>query len=250
MSYFTHKSLVQTNTPKRFFSKAFTLVEMAIVLVIIGIGLGGLLLTLTAQIDLRNYAATRQAMEEIKEALIGYSLSHGYLPCPAKSSTDGTENRNVSGACNARVGFIPWQELGVPRDDSWNHLYRYSVTMAYSNSVTMVSLAPLTSRDITIQTRNDAGSLVNISNANDIPAAIISHGKNGFGATTVDSVLIADTSTNNSDEDTNHTGVGTLFISREFSDVKNTTYSEYDDIVVWISPNIYLANLVSVGKLP
>jgi prepilin-type N-terminal cleavage/methylation domain-containing protein len=250
MSYITHKSLMRTNAKKRFSSKAFTLVEMAIVLVIIGIGLGGLLLTLTAQIDLRNYAASRQAMEEIKEALIGFSLSHGYLPCPAKSATDGTENRNVSGACNARVGFIPWQELGVPRDDSWSHLYRYSVTNAYSNSVTMVSLSPTTARDITIQTRNDTGSLVNISNASDIPAAIISHGKNGFGATNVDGVLIADSSATNSDEDINHSGAGTLFISREFSDVKNTTYSEYDDIVVWISPNIYLANLVSVGKLP
>lgn len=249
MSHISHKNYVQSK-PRRHFSKAFTLVEMAIVLVIIGISLGGILLTLTAQINLRNYAATRQAMEEIKEALIGFSLSHGYLPCPAKSAVDGTENRNVSGACNARVGFIPWQELGVRRDDSWNNLYRYSVTNAYSNSLTMVSLSPATARDITIQTRNSAGSLVNLSNTTDIPVAIISHGKNGFGATSVDGVLIADSSANNSDEEINHTGAGTLFISKEFSDVKNTAYSEYDDIVVWISPNIYLANLVSVGKLP
>lgn len=249
MNHIVYKNHVQPKS-RRHFSKAFTLVEMAIVLVIIGIGLGGMLLTLTAQIDLRNYAATRQAMEEIKEALIGFSLSHGYLPCPAKSAIDGTEDRLASGACNKRVGFIPWQELGVPRDDSWNHLYRYSVTSAYSDSVDTVNLSPATARDITIQTRNDAGTLVNISNASDIPAVIISHGKNGFGATSVDDVLIADSSVNNSDEETNHTGAGTLFISNEFSDVKNTAYSEYDDIVVWISPNIYLANLVSVGKLP
>lgn len=249
MSHIGHKKFIQAKS-RRHFSKAFTLVEMAIVLVIIGIGLGGLLLTLTAQIDLRNYAATRQAMEEIKEALIGYSLSHGYLPCPAKSAIDGTENRAGTGACNTRVGFIPWQELGVPRDDSWNHLYRYSVTYAYSNSTNTVNLSPTTARDITIQTRNAAGSLVNLSNASDIPAVIISNGKNGFGATSIDGVLIADSSANNSDEDTNHSGPGTLFISKQYSDVKNTTYSEYDDIVVWISPNIYLANLVAVGKLP
>lgn len=250
MNHIGHKNFIKLKSKNRHFSKAFTLVEMAIVLVIIGIGLGGLLLTLTAQIDLRNYAATRQAMEEIKEALIGYSLSHGYLPCPAKSAIDGTEDRSAGGACNTRVGFIPWQELGVRRDDSWNHLYRYSVTNAYSNSVNTVNLSPATARDITIRTRDSAGNLVNLSNANDIPAAIISHGKNGFGATSVDGVLIADSSANNSDEDTNHTGAGTLFVSKEFSDVKNSAFSEYDDIVVWISPNIYLANLVSVGKLP
>jgi prepilin-type N-terminal cleavage/methylation domain-containing protein len=237
-----------SSVPK--FSKAFTLVEMAVVLVIIGIGLGGFLLTLSAQIDLRNYAATRQAMEEIKEALIGYSLSHGYLPCPAKSATDGTENRAGTGACNTRVGFLPWQELGVPRDDSWNRLYRYSVTNAYSNSVNTVNLSPTTARDITIQTRNTAGALVNLSNANDIPAAIVSHGKNGFGATSVDGVLVTDSSANNSDEETNYGGVGTLFISKEFSDVKNTAFSEYDDIVVWLSPNIYLSKLVAAGRLP
>lgn len=245
-----NRILINPAIRKLHFYKAFTLVEMAIVLVIIGIGLGGLLLTLTAQIDLRNYAETRQAMEDIKDALVGYSLSHGYLPCPAKSAVDGTENRGGTGACNARVGFIPWQELGVRKDDSWNHLYRYSVTNAYSNSVDTVNLSPATVRDITIQTRNTVGILINLSNVNDIPAAIISHGKNGYGATSVDGILITDTSTKNSDEDTNHTGTGTLFISREFSDVRSTDYSEYDDIVVWVSPNIYLAKLVSVGKLP
>jgi prepilin-type N-terminal cleavage/methylation domain-containing protein len=240
----------RSQSSKYYFRKGFTLVEMAVVLVIIGIGLGGLLLTLSAQIDLRNYAATRQAMEEIKEALIGYSLSHGYLPCPAKSAIDGTENRAGTGACNTRVGFLPWQELGVPRDDSWNRLYRYSVTNAYSNSVNTVNLSPTTARDITIQTRNNAGALVNLSNADDIPAAVISHGKNGFGATSVDGVLIADSSANNSDEETNYNGVGTLLISKEYSDVKNSAFSEYDDIVVWLSPNIYLSKLVSVGRLP
>lgn len=236
-------------TSKRY-SKAFTLVEIAIVLVIVGIGLGGLLLTLTAQIDLRNYAATRQSMEEIKDALIGYSLSHGYLPCPAKSAIDGTEDRNtVSGDCNARAGFIPWQELGVIRNDSWNHLYRYSITNAYSDSVDKINLSPTTARDITIRTRNALGNFVNLSNANDIPAVIISHGKNGFGATSVEGVLVADSSANNDDENTNAIGT-TSFVSREYSEVKNTTYSEYDDIVVWISPNIYIAKLVSVGKLP
>ncbi|MBA3696446.1 MAG: prepilin-type N-terminal cleavage/methylation domain-containing protein [Methylotenera sp.] len=235
---------------KRLISTGFTLIEMAIVLVIIGVILGGLLLTLTAQIDLRNYATTKQAMEEIKEALMGYSLSHGYLPCPAISDTDGTENRNVSGACNNRVGFLPWMELGVVKEDSWNHLYRYSVTPAYSNSLIPVALSPATARDITIQTRNTNGILVNLSNASDIPAAIISHGKNSYGGTSYGGVVVTDTSVNNNDEKTNSTGLGTAFVSREYSDVKTTVYSEYDDIVVWISPNIYLAKLVTVGKLP
>lgn len=235
---------------QRHTSSGFTLVEMAIVLIIIGISLGGMLLSLTTQIDQRNYSQTKQSMEEIKDALLGYAMSHAYLPCPAKSATDGTEDRGAGGACNKRVGFLPWVALGVTRADSWNHLYRYSVTPAYANSVTPITLSPSTARDITMQTRDSAGVLVNLSNASDIPLAIISHGKNGYGATTSDGALVADLSINNDDEKTNNAGIGTTIVSRDFSNVKTSSFSEYDDIVVWISPNTYLSKLVAVGKLP
>ena len=60
----------------------FTLVEMAVVLVIVGLMLGGMLIPITAQMDQRNYSETRQRMNDIREALIGYGLAHGHLPCP------------------------------------------------------------------------------------------------------------------------------------------------------------------------
>jgi prepilin-type N-terminal cleavage/methylation domain-containing protein len=229
----------------------FTLVEMAIVLVIVGFTLGGMLVSLSTQVDQRDYSQTKQSMEEIREALLGYALSHGYLPCPAISSTNGAEERIVAtGICTNRVGFLPWAELGVKKTDSWNHLYRYSVTPAYSKSPLNITLSPPTARDITIKTRNAAGALVNLSNANDIPAAVISHGKNGYGGTSNDGITLADTSANNDDEKTNNTGDGTVLVSREFGDNKTTTYGEYDDIVVWVSPNTYLSKMVTVGNLP
>jgi prepilin-type N-terminal cleavage/methylation domain-containing protein len=237
--------------PSRISQLGFTLVEMAIVLMIVGFILGGLLVTLSAQVDQRDYSQTRQSMEEIRDALMGYALSHGHLPCPAISSTIGAEDRvAATGVCTNRVGFLPWAELGVKKSDNWNHLYRYSVTPAYSNSPLAITLSPPTPRDITIQTRNAAGVLVNLSNANDIPAAVISHGKNGYGSTNNEGILMVDTSVNNDDEKTNNAGVGTTFVSREFGNNKTTTYGEYDDIVVWISPNVYLSKMVTVGNLP
>jgi len=229
----------------------FTLVEMAIVLMIVGFTLGGLLVSLSTQVDQRDYSQTRQSMEEIREALLGYALSRGYLPCPAISSANGAEDRIVAtGICTNRVGFLPWAELGVKKTDSWNHLYRYSVTPAYSNSPLAIALSPPTARDITIQTRNAAGVLVNLSNPNDIPAVVISHGKNGYGGTSNDGILLSDTSVNNDDEKTNNTGVGNVLVSREFGDNTTTSYGQFDDIVVWISPNTYLSKMVTVGKLP
>ncbi len=237
--------------PKSTNQLGFTLVEIAIVLVIVGFALGGLLVTLSAQVDQRDYAQTRQSMEEIRDALMGYALSHGYLPCPAISAANGTEDR-TAGSCTAakRVGFLPWAELGVKKTDSWNHLYRYSVTPAYSNSPLSIVLSPPTPRDITIQTRNSAGALVNLSNANYIPVVIISYGKNGYGSTSNDGTLLADVSVNNDDEKTNNAIAGTTFVSREFGNNKTTTFGEYDDIVVWISPNVYFSKMVSVGNLP
>src|SRR5689334_11149177 len=111
--------------------QGFTLVEMAVVLVILGLLLSTLLIPLSAQIDQRNYAETREQLDEIREALIGYGASHGYLPCPAVSASNGSEDRSANTCTgNKRVGFLPWAELGVPKLDSWGHLYRYSVKLA------------------------------------------------------------------------------------------------------------------------
>lgn len=250
MIFYTNKFKINRMTTQKI-SPGFTLIEMAIVLVIAGFILGGLLVSLSAQIDQRDYSQTRQSMEEIRDGLIGYALSHGHLPCPAISSSNGAEDR-TAGVCTAgkRVGFLPWAELGVKKTDGWNNLYRYSVTPAYSNSAPTITLSPPTARDITIQTRNAAGVLVNLSNANDIPAVIVSHGKNGYGSTNNDGAILADTSVNNDDEKTNNTGVGTVFVSRDYANDKATTYGEYDDMVVWISPNVYLSKMVAVGNLP
>ena len=196
--------------------QGFTLVEMAVVLVILGLLLSTLLIPLSAQIDQRNYAETKEQLDEIREALIGYGASHGYLPCPAVSASNGSEDRSANTCTgNKRVGYLPWAELGVPKLDSWGHLYRYSVKLAYADSTTKISLTA--SGDITIQTRDSSGSLVNMSNASSIPAAVVSFGKDGTLAYNDDGTQIANSSATNVDEVTNATGSGTTFVSRTFT---------------------------------
>ena len=231
-------------------NSGFTLIEMAVVLVIVGLMLGGLLIPLSAQMDQRNYSDTQKSLAEIKEALIGYALSHGYFPCPAKSSTDGTENR-VGTSCNGgRVGLLPWAELGVSKLDSWGHIYRYSVPPAYADSGTKISLSPATPADITIQTRDSAGNIQNLSNASAIPVAILSVGKNGVFGYTNDGILIGNTSVTNVDEVTNGGGTGTTFLSRTATTNTALIGGEIDDLVIWISPNVYLNRMVAAGQLP
>lgn len=225
--------------------RGFSLLEMAVVLVIFGLMLGGLLIPLSGQMDQRDYSKARADMSEIREALMGYGIANGHLPCPAVSASDGSEDRSGT-TCNQRAGFLPWAELGVPKLDSWGHLYRYSVDLDYSDSGTKISLDE--EGDITIWSRDSSGSLVKLTNDPAIPAAVISFGKNGRHGFTDNGTQISDGSATNTDEDTNGSGT-TTFINRDYTAV-TTGGGEFDDLVIWISPNIYINRMVTAGQLP
>jgi prepilin-type N-terminal cleavage/methylation domain-containing protein len=57
-------------------TKGFTLIELAIALVIFTILIGGLAVPLSAQIQARRIAETNRTLAEAREALIGYTMSH------------------------------------------------------------------------------------------------------------------------------------------------------------------------------
>lgn len=234
------------------YSSGFTLVEMAVVLVIVGLLLGGLLVPITAQMDLRNYSDEKKSMEDINAALLGFAMSNGYLPCPAISSSNGTEDRTGNTCTGAkRVGFLPWATLGLHKLDSWGHLYRYSVTLAYADSTTKITLSPLTTRDITISTRDTSGNLVALTTGTNLsPAVVVSMGKNGALAYNDDGTQVANSSATNTDEVTNGTQ-SISFVSRTFTTNTDTTYGgEFDDVVNWISPGIYVSKMVTANQLP
>ena len=59
-------------------SSGFTLLELALVLLVITVLLGGLAVPFTRQIETRRIAETNKAMATIQDALIGYAMSHSY----------------------------------------------------------------------------------------------------------------------------------------------------------------------------
>ncbi|MBK9351345.1 MAG: type II secretion system protein [Sulfuritalea sp.] len=54
----------------------FTLVEMAIVLLIVALAIGGGLSVFSAQVEVQKVKETQSALEDAKEALIGYAATH------------------------------------------------------------------------------------------------------------------------------------------------------------------------------
>ena len=212
-------------------SAGFTLVELAVVLIIVGLLLGSLLIPLSAQLDQRNNAETQRALSEIREALIGYALSHTatdgkpYLPCP-DTNGDGAENRTGS-ACTALEGDLPTQVLGLLGTDSWNNRYRYRVTQAFADNATGFTLT--STGDITVRDAS-GGNII----ASSIPALVLSQGKNGAIA-----AVGADEIENSNSNST--------FVSHSQS---NLATNPFDDLLVWVSTPLLLNRMVAAGKLP
>ncbi|MEQ1603151.1 MAG: prepilin-type N-terminal cleavage/methylation domain-containing protein [Methylophilaceae bacterium] len=209
--------------------KGFTLIEMAIVLVIVGLILGGLLLPLSVQVDQKKYNETHQALGEIREAIMGFSLSHSaldgkpYLPCP-DTDANGMENR-TGAICTSPEGDLPWADLGMPRLDGWDRTYRYRVTPAYSSNAVGFTLTSLGVIDVLDAV---AGNVI----ASNLPLVVFSRGKNGVSGS-VDEA-------ENSDNDT-------VFVSHPPSEVAG---SEFDDALVWV-PSVLLFNrMVTASRLP
>ena len=119
----------------------FTLVELAIVLIIVSLLVGGMLMTLDAQIDQQKAKDTQKILSDASDALIGYSAINGRLPCPASSTSNGVESfcTNTGATCGAIIlpsisplvtppahghcsnpydGFLPGVTLGLPGVDT------------------------------------------------------------------------------------------------------------------------------------
>ncbi len=109
--------------------KGFTLIELAFVLVILGILLSmgaGLIPLLVNQNKLNE---SRAIVREARTAVIGYALATGRLPWAA-AGTDGSET------VNRQRGYLPHETLGIPGTDSYAKPLFYSVDPYLATSST------------------------------------------------------------------------------------------------------------------
>ena len=257
---------------RRSFSKGFTLVEMAVVVVIMALILGSILVPLSTQVEQRQVVDTQRLLDDVKEALIGYALSQTppSLPCPDKTgpaglgtANDGIEDRDPgTGLCVSVEGNVPWATLGLGAVDPWGNRYRYRVTQAFAARTPAVSFSLDTPGDILVcptSTLCGPGQALTVqpiapSNINSPVALILSHGPNGWGAinavTSTVNVKPASGTALGSDEAANGNGDATFVSRARIADDGNNPSSEFDDIVVWLSPNTLRYRVVAAGKLP
>lgn len=231
----------------RLLEKGFTLAEMAIVLVIVVLLLGGLLVPLNAQIDQRNQSDASRELSEIRDALIGYAATHistaskPYLPCP-DINNDGREDRTGT-ACTNVEGNVPWADLGLAQVDPWNNRFRYRVDAAFANSSAGFDLNSTPGLRIC----DAAGCSGNII-ANNLPAVFLSHGKDGAGAVNSSGGVNAAPSAAQSDELEN-TNANAGFVMHPET-AAAAPGGAFDDLVAWLPTSILMSRMIAAGRLP
>jgi len=224
-------------------ASGFTLIELAISMFIITLIATVLLGPITAQVTQAKISQAKADLDQINESLIGYALAQAKprLPCP-NTNGDGLE-----GACantnstETMGGNIPWALLGVPATDPWGQRYQYRVNNAYTNAAAGFTLTTTPTGAVCAPPGAASGFILVCADAacaarlaNGVPAVVYSRGPNGTAAPT-------------SPDEMENTDNDCLFISRTYS---NFVGSEFDDLLVWVSPSVLLSRMVTAQKLP
>lgn len=249
---------------------AFTLIEVMVVLVMLAVLAGGLAIPLAAQLQMRREEETRRQLDEARDALLGFAVAQGRLPCPATAASNGEESFAAGGsAANGNCatfhsGYLPGATLGLsPLDsegfvrDAWQgprSRIRYAVfgnglainavvnPLTRANGMQSATLAGLGAASHYLHicasgaraTPGDCGPAVN-QLTRKAAVVLLSLGANAAAEPVP-----------GSDEARNLDGRG-VFVYREPSAAPGR---EFDDVVAWVPIHLVINRLVVAGRLP
>lgn len=258
--------------------QGFTLIELAIVLFIIALLLGGLLVPLTAQIDQQRTKETQKTLSDIKEALIGFAIGQGRLPCPATITSNGQESfctnappaactpttlYQAHGTCsNPFDGLVPAATLSLtPINaqglllDGWSNPIHYAVSNASigipnaltaQNGIKTATINSISTSNLLYVCSSSGGISTTTCGAPTPPTIQLT---NNAPALVFSLGKNGNVGTLGQDEKANTTVADQVFVSHDQS-TGGAGNEDFDDMVVWLSTSILVNRMVAAGQLP
>lgn len=256
--------------------KAYSLLELSLVITIISILISGAMTTAVGNINNARVKVTKDKMKVLQDALGNYLSNNGSLPCPAditalkSSSTYATSVGTTPSTCasatytnsNLVYGMVPAVTLGLSKDfaeDGFEDKIAYVVDKNFTQAVTSFSSSPdftvtttrsylnfsiyaynNTSNNITVREKTGSSNETVTTNAVFI---LISYGANKYGAYGANATA-PNTLSTDADEMENDLG-GTPNFDNTFVSVSANSDTFDDIITVYLNPQ----QLVSMFNL-
>ncbi|MCX7165450.1 MAG: prepilin-type N-terminal cleavage/methylation domain-containing protein [Rhodocyclales bacterium] len=265
-------------------TSGFSLIELAVVLFIVSLLIGGLLMPLSAQHEIRGRQETDKALANIGEALLGFAVINGRLPCPApaalatgatgvglEATTAAAGTTSTTGPCGCTTansglasaggaicddstpgdvtGVLPWATLGLPETDAWGNRYTYRMTTRFgrlaSGQTAFGACAP------TSNPTSAAFALCSAGNISVLPAV----GSTTPLASSVPAIVISHGKNTLGAYSPNGTQIGGLTAGSDEAENANgdatfVSSTAIDDQLIWLSTSILMGRMLAAGKLP
>ena len=270
-NYKIKKRLILKKSDKKNHKKAFSLIELSIVIVIVSILITGALSVSVNAINNSKTKVTKERLSEIYKALGNYVVVNKKLPCPApvtdiKSTTStygtaastslcaSTSGVSISGSStNLARGMLPVKTLGLPYDmaeDGFGDKFEYIVDKNHTVASTGAAsdFGTATTANITIYEKPGSATAQTIETA--AAFAIVGFGGNKYGAYGFDSAtrntLPTDTqeafnAPSSSSDNTTYTN--SFYVSSGNSDV-------FDDVVFYKTRNTLVSDFNALSIIP
>ncbi len=215
--------------PSRSRHRGFLLLEMAIGLCIIALISGSLWLSLGKQSEQNLRRQAEMQMQQIQQALLGFAITYGRLPCPAAtSSASALEN------CQLEHGVLPAATLGINELDPWGRRFTYFASKRFTGTALSNAQA-----SFALDTLGTANITDNQIIASELPLVIVCHGPAGRGAWLTNGTQLPSLYTDESENS-----------DQDLSFFSHLPGPQFDHLLVWINPSILKQQLLQAGRLP
>jgi type II secretory pathway pseudopilin PulG len=244
------------------------------VLVIIAILATAIGVPLASQLDQQKTKDTEKQLELIKEAIYGFAMANGRLPCPASAASAGRESfcsadspaacgtelvvYSANGRCFASDGFVPSATLGLaPVDangfmlDGWADGSAVRRLRYAAASKTVATITNVLTRSDGIKSATMATSVTGTADYLYLCAPGLAAVPTTNCGTAQELTRLAPFVIYSLGKDVSNTSSDSA--NNQNNDIVFTSGGQtagFDDIVTWGSLNTLFARMVQAGKLP